>query len=268
MIREAAVAGQFYPGRPGELREMIRQMTDSKADRKEVIGVVSPHAGFIYSGPVAGAVFSAIKFTDTFIIIGPNHRGMGKPLSITTGGSWETPLGEVQIDSGLAKAMLASSAGLEEDTLAHRYEHSLEVQLPFLQYFKPDVKIVPIVLAQAAPQVYQGIGRAVAGVLKSRGEAVVIVASSDMTHYEPHESAKAKDKKAIEAILSLDAEELVRRIGRYDISMCGYAPVISLITAALEMGAGRTELVKYQTSGDVSGDYTSVVGYAGIIIGK
>jgi len=268
MIREAAVAGQFYPGWPGELKEMIGQMTDSKADRKEVIGVVSPHAGFIYSGPVAGAVFSAIKFTDTFIIIGPNHRGMGKPLSITTGGSWKTPLGEVQIDSGLAKAMLASSAGLEEDTLAHRYEHSLEVQLPFLQYFKPDVKIVPIVLAQAAPQVYQGIGRAVAGVLKSRGEAVVIVASSDMTHYEPHESAKAKDKKAIEAILSLDAEELVRRIGRYDISMCGYAPVISLITAALEMGAGRTELVKYQTSGDVSGDYTSVVGYAGIIIGK
>jgi len=125
MIREAAVAGQFYPGWPGELKEMIGQMTDSKADRKEVIGVVSPHAGFIYSGPVAGAVFSAIKFTDTFIIIGPNHRGMGKPLSITTGGSWKTPLGEVQIDSGLAKAMLASSAGLEEDTLAHRYEHSL-----------------------------------------------------------------------------------------------------------------------------------------------
>jgi len=268
MIRQAAVAGQFYPGRPGELREMIRKMTDAKADRKEVIGVVSPHAGFVYSGPVAGAVFSSIKLTDTVIIIGPNHRGLGKPLSITTSGSWETPLGEVQIDSGLAKAILSSSTGLEEDTLAHRYEHSLEVQVPFLQYFKPDVKVVPIVLAQASPQVFQGIGRAIAGTLKSRGEAAVIVASSDMTHYEPHESAKAKDKMAIEAILSLDVEELVRRIGKYDISMCGYAPVISLIAAALEMKAGKAELVKYQTSGDTSGDYTSVVGYAGIVIGR
>jgi AmmeMemoRadiSam system protein B len=268
MTREAAVAGQFYPGQPGELREMIRQMTDSKVDRADVMGVVSPHAGFVYSGPVAGAVFSRIKFTDTFIIIGPNHRGLGKPLSITTGGSWKTPLGEVQIDSSLAKAILAASDGLEEDALAHRYEHSLEVQVPFLQYFKPDVKIVPIVLAQAAPQVYQGIGRAIAGTLKSRGEAAVIVASSDMTHYEPHESAKAKDKMAIEARLGMDADELVRRIGKYDISMCGYAPVISLIAAALEMGAGKAGLVKYQTSGDTSGDYTSVVGYAGITIGK
>jgi len=268
MTREAAVAGQFYPGSPGELRDMIKDMTDSKAERKETIGVVSPHAGLVYSGPVAGAVFSSIKFTNTFILIGPNHRGVGRLLSITTGGSWKTPLGEVQIDSGLAKAILTASDGLEEDTLAHRYEHSLEVQVPFLQYFKPDVKIVPIVLAQAAPQVYQGIGRAIAGTLKSRGEAAVIVASSDMTHYEPHESAKVKDKKAIEAILGLDADELVRRIGKYDISMCGYAPVISLISASLEMGAGKTELVKYQTSGDTSGDYSSVVGYAGIIIGR
>jgi AmmeMemoRadiSam system protein B len=268
MIREAAVAGQFYPGRPGELKEMIKEMTDSQVDRSEVMGVVSPHAGFVYSGPVAGAVFSCIKFTDTFIIIGPNHRGVGKPLSITTGGSWKTPLGEVKIDSGLAKAILAASDGLEEDTLAHRYEHSLEVQVPFLQYFEPGVKIVPIVLAQAGPQVYQGIGRAIAVALKTRGEAAVIVASSDMTHYEPHESAKAKDGKAIEAILSLDADELVRRIGKYDISMCGYAPVICLIAAALEMGAGKAELVKYQTSGDTSGDYTSVVGYAGIIISR
>lgn len=268
MTREAAVAGQFYPGGPGELRDMIKDMTDSKAERTEVIGVVSPHAGFVYSGYVAGAVFSKIKFTDTFILIGPNHRGVGRPLSITTGGSWKMPLGEVQIDSGLAKAILTASDGLEEDTLAHRYEHSLEVQVPFLQYFKPDVKIVPIVLAQAAPQVYQGIGRAIAGTLKSRGEAVVIVASSDMTHYEPHESAKAKDKMAIDAILGLDADELVRRIGKYDISMCGYAPVISLIAAAIEMGAGKAELVKYQTSGDTSGDYASVVGYAGIIIAR
>jgi AmmeMemoRadiSam system protein B len=268
MTRQAAVAGQFYPGRPGELRDMISEMIDAGAEKKEVIGVVSPHAGFIYSGPVAGAVFSRIKFTDTFIIIGPNHRGLGKPLSITTGGSWSTPLGEVRIDSGLAGAILAASSELEEDTLAHRYEHSLEVQIPFLQYFKPDVKIVPIVLAQAATQVYRNIGSSIAATLKSGKEAAVIVASSDMTHYEKHESAKAKDKKAIEAILSLDADELVRRIGQYDISMCGYAPVICLIAAALEMGAGKAELVKYQTSGDTSGDYSSVVGYAGLIIGK
>ena len=268
MIREAAVAGQFYPGWPEELKETIGYMTSREEAKIDVVGVISPHAGYIYSGPVAGAVFSRIKFTGTFILIGPNHRGEGKPFSITSTGSWRTPLGEVGINAELAGAILKASGRLEEDTLAQRNEHSLEVQVPFLQYFMPGVKIVPILLSHARPDVYQEIGRALVQGLREIGEEAVIVASSDMTHYEPHEKAKAKDSLAIEAILSLDADELISRIAKHDISMCGYAPVISLITAAKELGARKAELVKYQTSGDSSGDYSSVVGYAGIIIGK
>ncbi|MHB8084457.1 MAG: AmmeMemoRadiSam system protein B [Dehalococcoidia bacterium] len=268
MIREAAVAGQFYPGWPDELKEMIQFMTGKETAKIDAIGVVSPHAGYIYSGPVAGAVFSRIKFKDTFILMGPNHRGMGKPFSIMAEGSWRTPLGDVRINSELAKAVLKASSNLKEDSLAHRYEHSLEVQVPFLQYFKRDVMIVPITLSQADPSVYKEIGVALASALKETGAGAVIVASSDMTHYEPNERARSKDQKAIEAILDLDADELINRINKYDITMCGYAAAVSLITAAKELGAGKTELVKYQTSGDTSGDYTSVVGYAGIIIGK
>ena len=268
MIREAAVAGQFYPGWPAELKETIENMTSREKAKIDVVGVVSPHAGYIYSGPVAGAVFSRIKFTDTFILIGPNHSGAGAPFSITTAGEWKTPLGNVGINTELAGAILKASGRLEEDILAHRYEHSLEVQVPFLQYFMPGVKIVPILLSIAQPHVYEEIGRAVVRGLRESEVEAIIVASSDMTHYEPHEKAKAKDRLAIDAILELDADELARRIVRHGISMCGYAPVISLITAAKELGARKAELVKYQTSGDSSGDYSSVVGYAGIIISK
>jgi len=268
MIREAAVAGQFYPGWPSELRETIKYLTDGGGPKKEAIGVVCPHAGYIYSGPVAGAVFSALKFPSTFILIGPNHRGMGKPLSLMDKGKWKTPLGETPINTALADAILEESTWLEPDQLAHRYEHSLEVQLPFLQYFKPDVTIVPIVLSQADIHVYKDIGLALARAIKKTGSDAVILASSDMTHYEPHESAKGKDRQAIDAILDLDADELARRLAKYNITMCGYAPVISLITAAKELGATKAELIKYQTSGDTSGDYSSVVGYAGIMITK
>ncbi len=268
MIRNPAVAGQFYPGWAGELREMISYMTEKDAEKVDVIGLLSPHAGYVYSGPVAGAVFSRIKFKDTFVLLGPNHRGMGKPFSIMTEGSWKTPLGEVPIDKELARAMLKASDNLEEDSMAHRHEHSLEVQVPFLQYFKPDVTIVPILLSLANPLVYKEIGKAVAEAIKGTGSEAIVLASSDMTHYEPHESAKSKDQKAIEAILDLNADELVKRLGEFKISMCGYAPAVSLITAARLLGAKKAELVKYQTSGETSGDYTAVVGYAGIIIRK
>lgn len=270
MIREAAVAGQFYPAWPKELKQTIEYMVDKNAVKIDAVGVVSPHAGYIYSGPVAGAVFSRIKFKNTFILLGPNHRGMGKHFSIMTKGSWKTPLGEVQINSGLAQAILKESGHLEEDSLAQKYEHSLEVQVPFLQYFKQDVMIVPIVLSQGSVSTYEEIGQALASVLKGTGneDTAVILASSDMTHYEPHEQAKAKDRKAIDAVLALDVEDLVRQIATHKITMCGYAPVISLISAARQLGAKKTELVKYQTSGDTSGDYSSVVGYAGIVISR
>ncbi len=266
MKRQAVVAGQFYPARPGQLREMIESMVDSSAAREEVIGLVSPHAGYIYSGPVAGATLSRVKLKDTVVILGPKHTGYGQPFSIMTEGSWTTPLGEVEIDTKLAEAILGASHYLQVDEMAHRYEHSIEVQLPFLQYFKPDIRLVPIMLTHAAANIYREIGQAVAQAIRDLNRKVVIIASSDMTHYESQDSAKRKDTQAIEAILKLDEDELLKRVEALDITMCGYAPAASLLVAAKELGATGAELVRYQTSGDTSGDYSAVVGYAGIII--
>jgi len=266
MIRKPVVSGQFYPDSPSELKAMIRRLVDEKAERVEVVGLVSPHAGYSYSGPVAGATISKVKFKDTFIIMGPSHTGMGKPFSIMIEGTWETPLGRVEIDSELGHRILASSSYLEEDYKAHQHEHSVEVQIPFLQYFKPDIKIVPIILAYSTAAIYKEIGKGIAKAVKELGREVVIIASGDMTHYEPYKLAQKKDTQAIEAIIALDEDELTRRFETLDISMCAYAPAVSLISAAKELGAKEAELVKYQTSGDILGDYSSVVGYAGIII--
>ena len=266
MIRNPVVAGRFYPGSPDQLRSMIGEMVDEKAAKEEVIGLVSPHAGYIYSGPVAGATISKITFKDTFVIMGPNHTGGGKPFSIMTEGTWKTPLGEVEIDSELGKQILAASKYLQEDQLAHQYEHSIEVQLPFLQYFKSDIKFVPIVLSHADGTIYKEIGKGIAKAIKELNREVIIIASSDMTHYEPQESAQRKDTQAIEAMLDLNEDELLKRVQELDITMCGYAPAVSLISAAKEVGAKGAELVKYMTSGDTTGDYSSVVGYAGVII--
>jgi AmmeMemoRadiSam system protein B len=266
VIRNPVVAGQFYPASASELKSMLKGMVAEKAKKQEVIGLISPHAGYIYSGPVAGATISRIKFKDTFIIMGPNHSGRGKPFSIMTEGSWQTPLGEVEIDSGLGKQILANSRYLEEDSSAHLGEHSIEVQLPFLQYFNTEFKLVPIVLAYAGGAIYKEIGKALAKAVKESGRKAVIIASSDMTHYEPQASAQRKDTQAIEAVLALDEDELLKRVEKLDITMCGFAPAVSLIVAAKELGAKGAELVKYQTSGDTTGDYSSVVGYAGIII--
>lgn len=266
MTRNPVVAGQFYPGSADRLRAAIKALVDEKAVREEVIGLVMPHAGYVYSGAVAGATISRVNFKDTFIIIGPNHTGSGKPFSIMTDGTWKTPLGEVAIDTELAKKITDISDYLREDDTAHQNEHSIEVQIPFLQYFRPDIKIVPIILAHASGAVYRQIGHEIAQAIRESGREAVIIASSDMTHYEPDKSAREKDRQAIEAILNLDEGELLRRVQEQNISMCGYAPAVSLITAAKELGASRAELVSYQTSGDTSGDYSAVVGYAGIII--
>jgi len=266
MVRNAAVAGRFYPGTLSSLQSQIERLVDSTARKEKVIGVVSPHAGYPYSGPVAGATFSRIELKGTFVIIGPNHTGMGMPFSIMTQGTWETPLGQVRIDSDLATKILDNSGYLEEDEVAHVYEHSIEVQLPFLQYFKPDIKIVPILLADSGITTFKEIGRSIASAIKDTHNEAVIIASSDMTHYESHESAKKKDMKAIEAILALDEDQLLQQVEGLNISMCGYGPTICLITAAKELGAKEAELVRYQTSGDTSGDYNRVVGYAGVII--
>lgn len=266
MVRNAIVAGRFYPGTLPSLQSQMEKLTNRQAPKQRVIGVVSPHAGYPYSGPVAGATFSRIELKGTIVILGPNHTGRGVPFSIMTQGFWETPLGQVRIDSGLATSILSHSEYLEDDEAAHAYEHSIEVQLPFLQYLKEDIQIVPIVLAHASGTVYKEIGRSIASAIQDSQMDAIIVASSDMTHYESHENAKRKDMKAIEAILALEEDQLLQRVEELGITMCGYGPTVSLISAAKELGATQAELVRYQTSGDTSGDYSSVVGYAGVII--
>jgi AmmeMemoRadiSam system protein B len=266
MIRNPVVSGQFYPGSASLLEAQIKEFIDEQARREEVLGLVSPHAGYVYSGPVAGAVISRIEFKDTFVIMGPNHTGLGQPFSIMTEGTWKTPLGEVEIDSALAKKILQASPPLNEDHVAHLEEHSIEVQLPFLQYFKPDVKIVPIVFTYATGDTYKEIGKGIAEAIKDLKREAVVMASSDMTHYENQESANMKDNLAIEAILELNEDELLKRVAEYHITMCGYAPTVALLSACKGLGARQAELVRYQTSGDITGDYSSVVGYAGVII--
>lgn len=266
MGRNPIVAGKFYPGAPDSLRAEIERHIDPHAAKEEVIGIISPHAGYAYSGAVAGATFSRVEFRDTFVILGPNHTGKGAAFSIMTEGTWKTPLGEVRIDSMLGNQILRRSKYLHEDTAAHLHEHSIEVQLPFLQYFNKDTKIVPIVLAHVRDAIYREIGRSIALAIKDRPNGAVIIASSDMTHYESDEFARRQDALAIEAILALDEDELLRRVENLNITMCGCGPVVSLICACKELGAHKAELVRYQTSGDTSGDYRNVVGYAGIIL--
>ncbi|MFP3975870.1 MAG: AmmeMemoRadiSam system protein B [Chloroflexota bacterium] len=266
MERTPIVAGQFYPGEPDLLRAELNKITDKDAQKEDVLGMVVPHAGYMFSGPVAGATFSRTRFKNTFVILGPNHTGRGAPFSIMSEGTWKTPLGEVDIDTDLGAQILQGSDYLEEDTTAHLFEHSIEVEVPFLQFFKPDIKIVPIVVAATGGDVYKEIGRSIAKAVKELQKDIVIVASSDMSHYEPQESADRKDHQAIESILRLDEDELLERVENLGITMCGYGPAVSMISAARELGAREGELVQYGTSGDVLGDYSSVVGYAGILI--
>ncbi len=268
MIRNPSVAGYFYPASAAEINAMMAKFIDKNATKEEAIGLLAPHAGYQYSGAVTGAALSRIKFKDTFVIMGPTHTGMGKPYSVWTEGTWKTPLGDVEVDEELAKKMVSLSKYLEEDYRAHREEHAIEVQLPFLQYVKPDVRIVPVILAGATAGAYKEIGRDIARAVRELKREAVIMASGDMTHYEPHDVAKTKDMKAVEAMLALDEDELTRSYRGLNISMCAYGPVVCLIVAAKELGATGAELVKYQTSGDATGDKSAVVGYAGVIFKK
>jgi len=267
-LRQAVVAGQFYPAQANELRIQIGSLIDSRVDKQNVIACMLPHAGYAYSGKVAALTISAINVKDRIILLGPNHTGYGAQFSIMTDGTWETPLGRVEIDSDLAKKLLGNSEYLKEDALAHTHEHSLEVELPFLQYFKPAIRIVPISFMSEDIEALKSIGRGIAEVIRENRiqSSTLIVASSDMTHYESQLEASNKDAVAIRSILDLDEQKLALAVKKLDITMCGYAPVITMISAAKALGAKSAKLIKYQTSGDVTGDTTSVVGYAGITI--
>ena len=268
MIRKPVVAGQFYSGSKEALEREVQALVDSKADKEDAIGVVSPHAGYAYSGPVAGSVLSAIKPRKRYIILGPNHTGLGEAFGLDENDSWKTPLGEVRIDRELADAIQSNCKFIKSDSVSHAHEHSIEVQLPFLQFLQQDFKIVPIAVSYADLSACVDAGKAIASAIKGLriADDVTIIASSDMTHYESQEEARRKDMIAIGAMLALDEAKLVMKVSEAAITMCGYAPAAIMIAAAKELGARSARVVKYQTSGDVTGDRSSVVGYAGIII--
>lgn len=266
MKRSPAVAGQFYHGTSAKLSEQVGQYIQQGVKKEKAIGIVSPHAGLMYSGSVAGAVYSAIDFPETFILIGPNHTGLGSKISIMESGEWEIPTGLFKIDEKLSYRIAMNVSVVSRDSKAHMFEHSLEVQLPFIAYFSQKVKIVPIVILSATLEECRMLGEGIAKTVKEAAYPVVVAASSDMSHYVPDSIARHKDGKAIERILSLDAEGLYNTVITERISMCGYLPVTALLYAVKALGAQSARLIKYATSGEVSGDYDHVVGYAGVVL--
>jgi hypothetical protein len=270
ILRPAAVAGRFYPGDPDDLRaEACAYLSPAGATNQaplRALGCIAPHAGYMYSGHVAGAVFARLEVPQRCIVLCPNHTGMGRALAIMSEGAWQTPLGDVAIDSELAANLKRSFPLLQEDSAAHRAEHAAEVELPFLLLRQPQLKFVPIALGTAQFEVLEQLGKALAGVIAAENGPVLIVASSDMNHYESDAITRAKDNQAIERILTLDPRGLFDVVTQQNISMCGFGPAVTMLTSARQLGAKSAELVKYATSGDISGDRTMVVGYAGIVV--
>jgi MEMO1 family protein len=267
-VRHPAVAGRFYPNDADDLREEVRACLSQTPQRKPVraVGCIVPHAGYMYSGHVAGAVFAALEIPELCLVLCPNHTGVGSALAIMSEGAWETPLGPVAIDHSFASALKQRCPLLHEDSSAHRNEHAAEVELPFLQMRQPQLKFVPIALGAHQFEALRQLGEAIADVIAAQNNAVLIVASSDMNHYESDAITRVKDHKAIEPILALDARALYDVVTQQNISMCGFGPAVAMLTAAKKLGATSAELVKYATSGDVSGDRDRVVGYAGVLV--
>jgi AmmeMemoRadiSam system protein B len=265
-LREPAMAGRFYPANPETLRQDVISFLSPKSERVPAMGCLVPHAGYVYSGQVAGAVFSKVEISSRCIVLCPNHTGQGHPLAIMKDGAWRTPLGTLAIDSDLAEALLLAFPALTEDSAAHRSEHAIEVELPFLQVLSPDVKFVPIAIGTGQLLILEHLGVALARVIEASAEPVLMIASSDMNHYEDDATTRVKDGKAIDKILALDPPGLYETIMNESISMCGFGPTVAMLTAAKQLGAKSAKLVQYATSGDVSGDREMVVGYAGIIV--
>ena len=270
LLRHPAVAGRFYPGNREDLRAealaYLSQQTSKETAPIRAIGCIAPHAGYIFSGHVAGAVFARIEIPRLCVVMCPNHTGMGRPLAIMSEGVWETPLGDVPIDEEFASDLKRRFPALQEDPAAHRAEHAAEVELPFLQLLQPHLRFVPIALGTGQLEALEQLGLALADVISQRSEPVLMVASSDMNHYEPDAVTRVKDHRAIERILTLDPRGLHEVVTQQDVSMCGFGPAVAMLTAARELGAKSAELVKYATSGDISGDREMVVGYAGVVV--
>ncbi len=266
MTRQPAVAGQFYPGSDQKLRAVLAQLIPENASKTVVKGIISPHAGYVYSGALAGLLYSRVTIPDTVLVIGPNHHGAGAAAALYPDGHWLTPLGQISINSRLNALLLQHGPYLQSDDIAHRNEHSLEVQIPFMQYLRPDVTICALCIGHGDYAPLRDIGHGIAAAIREYGTEVLIVASSDMTHYESAESARNKDQLALERVLALDGKGLLEVCRQRKITMCGVVPAAVMIEATLQSGAGQAELVAYGTSGDVTGDNQQVVGYAAVTV--
>ena len=267
VLRPPAVAGRFYPADPGELsRQIAAFAAPPEEPPRPAIACVVPHAGYRFSGHVAGAVYARLKLPRRFLLLGPRHFPRGKTQAILSEGAWQTPMGRAEIDSELAHELSRACPELCEDEVAHQTEHALEVQLPFLQFLSGDFRFVPIALGTREYVPLEALGRAIAGVLRKQSDPVLMIASSDMNHYESDEVTRRKDRLALERVLQLDASGLFDTVRREGITMCGSGPVVSVLTAARLLGAAQATLVRYATSGDISGERNEVVGYAGVIV--
>ncbi|MEN4016931.1 MAG: MEMO1 family protein [Methanobacterium sp.] len=293
MIRKPAVAGIFYKSNPDYLKKQIEWCfkhplgpgkIPEMGNKREIKGVMAPHAGYAYSGPVAAHSYSRIVedgFPDTFVIIAPNHTGLGSSVSAMIQGEWETPLGNVKIDEQFAEKLVKDTSIIDMDESAHVQEHSLEVHLPFLQYFSKafkssaferpntkcsaDFKIVPVSMWMQDMETSTEIGKSIKKTAEALGRDVVVIASSDMTHYKPQSIAKRDDAQVLEAIEIMDEKLMIKRIMDLNVTMCGYGPVAAAMVASKELGAENAEILKYATSGDITGDMSAVVGYASAV---
>ncbi|KAF0182539.1 MAG: hypothetical protein FD164_1102 [Nitrospirae bacterium] len=266
MKRRPVVAGQFYSSSQLGLKRQVQQFLDPAAGRERALGIVSPHAGFMYSGAVAGAVYSSIAAPKTFVLLGPNHTGMGAPVALYAEGEWEIPTATFSVDGAFAQLLLAQSRLIQPDTEAHAREHSLEVQLPFIDATAKDAAIVPIAVMHASLEACKAVGEAIAAAIRQTPYEVTMVASTDMSHYVSDKTARRLDSLALQHVLALDPEGLYKTVHEQRISMCGVYPATIMLFAAKALGAQRVRQVRYATSGEVSGDFEQVVGYAGLII--
>jgi AmmeMemoRadiSam system protein B len=267
MLRLPAVSGRFYPSDSLELTALVQNYTKlvPPFESIPVRACLVPHAGYVYSGHVTGAVLARILIPRKILILGVRHFPRGEPAAILSNGAWRTPLGDAPIDEPLAAALVKACSLLREDSVAHNAEHSLEVQLPFLQVLAPGFTFVPIALGTVRYEDLVHVGEAIARVLASLHEDVLLLTTSDLNHYEDDATTRVKDRKAIDRLLALDPRGLYDTCGRESISMCGLGPAVAMLTALNALGVKKSELVKYATSADVSGDRSAVVGYAGMI---
>ena len=267
MLRLPAVSGRFYPSDPAELTTLIQKfvVNDPRTPPIRVRACLVPHAGYVYSGHVAGAALARIEVPRKIIILGVRHYPRGEPAAILSSGAWRTPLGDARIDDALAEALKKACPPLHEDSVAHGAEHSLEVQLPFLQVLAPEFTFVPVALGTVRFEQLAEVGEGLARVLNNSNDDVLLLTTSDLNHYEDDATTRIKDHKAIEQLLAMDPRKLHNTCRNEEISMCGLGPAVAMLTVLNALRAKKSELVKYATSADVSGDRTAVVGYAGII---